>query len=129
VADSRLSSAPSGHGAPSVSASAACTTSARSVCVKSNANGHTVRVGVGWTIGLDLHTPNSVWNAPSEVGARLLRQTGGVRLGGGAAEVAYRAVAPGRTELRSSERPVCAPGHMCPQYILVWGVHIIVTGR
>ena len=129
MADSRLSSAASGDGAPSVSASAACTTSARSVCVTPSANGHSVTVGVGWTIGLDLHAPNSVWSAPSEFGARLLRQIRGVRLDGGAAEVAYRAVAPGRTELRASERPVCPPAHMCPQYILVWGVHIIVTAR
>jgi hypothetical protein len=128
VGESTLSSAPSADGAPAVAASAACTTSARSVCVRSSANGHSVTVGVGWTVGLDLHAPNSVWSAPAEFGARLLRQIGGVRLGGGAAEVAYRAVAPGRTELRASERPVCLPAHVCPLYILVWGVPIIVTG-
>ena len=129
VADSRLSSAPPGDSAPSASASAACTTGARSVCVTRSANGHTVTVGVGWTVGLNLHAPNSVWSGPSELGARVLRQIGGVRREGGTVEVAYRAVAPGRTELRAFERPVCPPARMCPQYVLVWEVHIRVTGR
>ena len=129
VAHNRLSSAQASDSPPSASASAVCTTGARSVCVTRSAGGHTVTVGVGWTVGINLHAPNSAWSGPSELGARLLRQIGGVRRGGGAVEVAYRAVAPGRTELRASERPVCPPARMCPQYILLWEVHIRVTGR
>jgi hypothetical protein len=97
------------------------------VCVTASANGQSVTVGVGWTVGLNLDSPNSVWSAPSEHGASLLRQIGGVRRHGGAVEVAYRTIASGRTELRASERPVCPPAHMCPQYILVWEAHILVT--
>jgi hypothetical protein len=129
VAHSGLSSAQAPDSPPSASASAVCTTGARSVCVTRSANGHTVAVGVGWTVGIDLHAPNSVWSGPSELGARLLRQIGGVRRDGGAVEVAYRAAAPGRTELRAFERPVCPPARMCPQYVLVWEVHIRVTGQ
>ncbi len=129
VAENRLSSTPPGDSVPSASASAACTTGARSVCVTPSANGHTVTLGVGWTVTLDLHAPNSAWSDPSELGARLLRQIGAVRRDGGTVEVTYRAVAPGRTGLRALERPVCPPTRACPQFILVWEVHVRVTGR
>ena len=39
-------------------------------------NGHTVAVGIGWTIEVDLHAPSSVWSAPAEAGGRLLAQRG-----------------------------------------------------
>jgi hypothetical protein len=129
VAENRLTAAPSGDSAPSASETAACTTGARSVCITSKANGHTVRLGIGWTVGLDLHAPGGAWSDPSEVGARLLRQIAGVRRDGGAVEVLYRTVAPGRTNLRAFERPVCPPARMCPQFVLLWEVHIRVTGR
>jgi len=127
VADSKLSSTPAGGSTPSASANAGCTTSARSVCVTASPNGRNVTVGVGWTVRLNLDSPNSVWSAPSEHGASLLRQIGGVRRRGGTVEVAYRTIAAGRTELRASERPVCPPAHMCPQYVLVWEARILVT--
>jgi hypothetical protein len=99
------------------------------VCVTRSADGHTVTLGVGWTLGVDLHAPNSAWSGPSELGARLLRQIGGVRRDGGTVEVTYKTIAPGRTDLRAFERPVCPPARACPQFILLWEVHIRVTGR
>lgn len=128
VADSKQSSAPTGGRAPAAPAKAGCITSARSVCLTAGANGRSVTVGVGWTVGLDLDSPHGVWSAPSEHGAGLLRRIGSVRRHGGAVEVTYRTIASGRTELRASERPVCPPAHMCPQYVLVWQAHILVTG-
>ena len=129
AADNRRPSTPPGDSVPSGSAGAACRTRARSVCVTASANGHTVTLGVGRTVEVDLHAPSRVWSGPSELGARLLRQIGGVRRNGGAVQVTYRAVAPGRTDLRAFERPVCPPARMCPQFIIVWEVHIRVTGR
>jgi hypothetical protein len=127
VAGSQPTRALSPSRALSASVGAACTTGARSVCVTPGGNGHRITVGVGWTVGLNLHSPNSSWSAPSEYGAHLLRQIGGVRRDGGAVVVAYRAIARGETDVRAFERPVCTAGHMCPQYILVWQVHILVT--
>ena len=101
---------------------------ARAVCVTRSASGHTVTIAVGWTLGVDLHSPNSAWSTPSEIGARLLHQIGGVRRGTGSIEVAYRALAPGRTTLRAFERPVCQAGVACPQFILVWELNIHVSG-
>jgi len=129
VTDNGLSSAPPRKSAPSGSAGAACTTRARSVCVTTSANGHTVAVGVGWMVEVNLYASNSRWSSPLELGAHLLRQLGGVRRDDGAVRVAYRSVAPGRTNLRAFERPVCPPARICPQFILAWEVHIRVTGR
>jgi hypothetical protein len=98
------------------------------VCLTQSSGGRTVMVGVGWTVGLDLHTPNMIWSGPSEFGARLLRQVGPIGRSGGAVQVAYRTLAPGRTELHAFERPVCPPGEACPQFILVWEVHLRVSG-
>lgn len=99
------------------------------MCVTSDDDGHTVTVAVGWTVGVDLRTPNSLWSVPSQSHARVLRQIGALRRSGGAVQVAYKAVAPGRTELRALERPACRPGQMCPQFILLWRLYVRVTGR
>lgn len=99
------------------------------VCVTRGDGGHVITVKVGWTIGVDLHAPGSDWSAPVELGARVLRRTGAITRHAGAVEVAYNAVAPGATNLRATERPVCAPGRACPQFIVLWDVHVRVTDR
>jgi hypothetical protein len=129
VADSRPASAPPGRSAPAAPASAACTNGARSVCVTRAADGHTVTVGVGWTIDVDLHAPSTLWAGPSQSGPDLLHQIGAVHRTGGGVQVVYRALAPGRTELRASERPACPPAGMCPQFIVLWQLYVHVVGR
>jgi hypothetical protein len=124
---SRPTTAPA---APSSGASSgACRPGARAVCLTRSAGGRTVKVGVGWTIGVDLQTPRGAWSGPLQTGARLLRQIGAVRRESGGLVVSYRAIAPGKTALRAFERPVCAPTQACPQYILVWQVNVRVRGR
>jgi hypothetical protein len=81
---------------------------------------------VGWTVEVDLSTPDGTWSGPVEAAPRLLRQIGEVRRAGGAS-VAYRSASPGRTELRAFERPLCGPARACPQYILAWQLHIRVS--
>jgi hypothetical protein len=117
---------PSGHS--SAPASGACRPGAHTVCLTHSSGGRTVQIGVGWTVGVDLQSPSGVWSGPTQAGAHLLRQLGGVRHDGRGIEVSYRALAPGRTVLRAFERPVCPPMRACPQYILVWQVTIRVAG-
>jgi hypothetical protein len=116
-----------GSGRTSGSSQGACEARPRSVCVTASANGRTVALGVGWTVEVVLSTPNGIWSGPVELGSRLLRQLGEVRRVGGGASVAYRTSSPGQTELRAFERPPCRPGRVCPQYILVWELHIRVS--
>lgn len=99
------------------------------MCVTRTADGRTVTVGVGWTIRVDLHAPSTLWAGPSQSRAHLLRQIGAAHRGSGGVQVAYRAIAPGKTELRASERPVCPPGRMCPQFIVLWQLYVRVVGR
>jgi hypothetical protein len=122
---SRSITAPAGPG--SGASSAACRPGARAVCLTRSAGGHTIRVGVGWTIGLDLQSSGGSWSGPVQTGARLLRQLGAVRRDTGGFVVSYRATAPGQTALRAFERPVCAPMRACPQYILLWQVNVRVS--
>jgi hypothetical protein len=119
---------PSGPRAPVGAPGAACQPRIRSVCATPAANGHTVAVAVGWTIETDLHGSSSIWSTPVELGAQLLHRLGDVRRAGGGVSAAYRAVAPGRTELRAFERPLCRPGRACPQLILEWQLHVQVRG-
>lgn len=128
AADGGPSSAPAADSPPAVLASAPCTTGARSVCITRGDDGRTVSVGVGWAVVVDLRAPESVWSVPTEVGARLLRQVA-VRRESDAVQVAYTARAPGRTELRSLQRPLCHPGRVCPQFIVLWQVRVHVSGR
>ena len=129
AAGGSLGSARAPEGGPPASAAAACKSSGRTVCITSSANGHEVEVKVGWTLAVDLHAPGMLWSDPVELGARLLREIGPVRRNGGAVEVRYRTVAPGRTDLRAFERPVCRPRRVCPQFIVVWEVHLRVSGH
>jgi hypothetical protein len=110
-------------------ASAACTTGRRSLCITRGDDDHTVTVALGWTVDVELRSTGLTWGAPSEPGRRLLHQVGAARLDDGAAAVTYTAVAPGHTELRALERPVCAAGRACPQFVVLWQVQIHVTGR
>jgi hypothetical protein len=87
VADSRPASAPPGRSAPAAPASAACTNGARSVCVTRAADGHTVTVGVGWTIDVDLHAPSTLWAGPYQSGPAQLDTKGGVQTTAGGGEV------------------------------------------
>jgi hypothetical protein len=115
------------RGYRSAPASTTCRTGGHSVCLTRSSGGRTVGVGVGWTVAVELRTPAGVWSAPTQVGAHLLRQLGGVRHDGGGVAVFYRAQAPGRTALRAFERPVCPPMRACPQYILAWQVQLHVS--
>ncbi|MGA2453938.1 MAG: hypothetical protein ABSG93_10490 [Solirubrobacteraceae bacterium] len=110
-------------------ASAACTTGKRSVCITRSDDNRTVTVGVGWTVDVQLRSPGLTWSVPTEPGSHLLRQVGAARRDGGAAQVAYTAIASGHTELRALERPLCAAGRACPQFIVLWQVRIHVTGH
>jgi hypothetical protein len=120
-------STPRGH--RSAAASTTCRAGGRSVCLTRSSGGRTIGVGVGWTVAVELRTPDGVWSVPTQVGAHLLRQQGGVDRQAGAVAVSYRALAPGRTALRAFERPVCPPMRACPQYILVWQVELRVSRR
>jgi hypothetical protein len=98
------------------------------VCTTAASNGHSVAVGVGWTIEVVLQGSRGIWSAPEEFGQRLLAQLGGIRRDGGGVSVAYRTVGAGKTGLRAFSRPLCRPGRVCPQFILTWQLHIRVTG-
>jgi len=120
------SSSPRGS---STSANPDCPAGVHAVCLTRSDSGHTVTVGVGWTVSVSLLASSTAWSTPSETGHHLLRQIGGVRRDAAAVDVAYRAIAPGRTALRAFERPICLPGRACPQFILLWQVDIRVGGR
>jgi hypothetical protein len=124
---SRSTTAPAGvRSAPN---GAACRPGARTVCLTRSAGGHTIKVGIAWTIGLDLQASSSAWSGPLQTGARLLRQLGPIRREAGGLAVSYRAIAPGQTALRAFERPVCGAMQACPQYILLWQVNVRVSSR
>jgi hypothetical protein len=116
-------------GAPSASSASSCRNATRSVCITRADDGRTVTVGIDWTVGVELRAQGLVWSAPFQLSPRLLRQVGGVARANGGVQVAYTARARGRTTLQATERPICAPGRACPQFIVLWLVHIHVNGR
>ncbi len=106
----------------------ACKSTARLVCITPQDEGKMVTVAVGSRLVLDLRGPGRVWGAPQQSGAHLLAHLGSVRREGDALEVDYGAERPGTTTLTSSERPVCAHGRVCPLFIVLWQVHVHVSG-
>ena len=104
-----------------------CAPSARTVCVVAAQGGRTVAARVGWTVTLALHAPGRVFAAPTRSGANVLRALAPARLLGGAVQVSYRAIAPGRALLRAAERPLCRAHRACPQFIALWQVTVLVS--
>jgi hypothetical protein len=122
--------APAASGAASASEVAvvavACPPASRGVCVDRADGGRTVSVRVGQTVRVALGGSMLHWSALQQLGPKLLRRRGAVRHPAGGLAATYAAVRAGRTTLRASGAPTCAPGRACPQFILVWQVHLLV---
>jgi hypothetical protein len=106
-----------------------CTTTPRNVCVTSASGGRTVVLSVGSTLHLELDARHKSWSAPALLGTTVLRQASPITRRSGTIDVAYKALAPGRTQLRATARPICLPAHACPQFIVLWELHVRVTGH
>ena len=99
------------------------------VCLGRSDGGHTVHVVVGQTVMVGLAGSGLRWSDLRQVGRHLLRQHGATAERGGTLTASYVATAAGRTELRASGAPNCAPGEACPQFILLWQVRIVIAPR
>jgi hypothetical protein len=121
--------APSASGAASaseVAAAIACPPHVHGVCVDRADGGQTVSVRVGQSVRVTLGGSMLQWSALQQLGPLLLQRHGAVRHRAGGLAATYTAVKPGRTALRASGAPRCAPGQACPQFILVWQVHLVI---
>jgi hypothetical protein len=46
--------------------------------------------------------------------------------GAGQTALGYRAAAPGTAEIMATDRPACAPGQACPQFIVAFRATVVV---
>ena len=99
------------------------------VCIGRTDGGHSVHVVVGQTVTVGLAGSGLRWSDLRQVGPHLLRQHGETAERGGTLTASYVAKAAGRTELRASGAPNCAPGEACPQFILLWQVRVVIAAR
>jgi hypothetical protein len=122
-------------GAPSVSGAAsaltgpaviACPPHIGGVCVNRADGGRTISVRVGQTVRVALGGSTLRWSALEQLGPALLHRHGAVRHPAGGLVASFAAVKAGRTTLRASGAPKCAPGQACPQFIVVWQVHLVI---
>ncbi len=102
-----------------------CAPGTRTICITAAERGRTITVRVGAIFTLDLRAPRRTFSEPSQSGAKVLELIAASR-SASAAEASYRALAPGRAELRSVERPVCRPGRACPLFLVLWEVTVLV---
>ncbi len=113
-------------GTPSAAAKPySCAPGARTLCVMADDDGRTFTVRVGAHFTVELRAAQRTFTAPTASGAKVLELIGASH-SGGAAEAYYRALAPGHAVLQSLERPVCAPGRACPEFVLLWEVQVHV---
>jgi hypothetical protein len=98
----------------------------RGICVDRADGGRTVPVRVGQAVTVALSGATLRWSGLRQVGPALLHRNGAVRRRAGGLAASYTAVQAGRTTLRASGAPKCAPTKACPQFIVVWQVHLIV---
>jgi hypothetical protein len=112
--------------ASTAAAAVGCPPHVRAVCVDRADGGHTVPVRVGQTVRVALGGSTLRWSGLRQVGPALLHRLGAVRHAAGGLAASYVALKAGRTTLRASGAPKCAPGKACPQFILVWQVRLVV---
>jgi hypothetical protein len=103
-----------------------CPPHVRAVCVDRTDGGHTVRLRVGQSVMVALSGSTLRWSGLGQAGPMVLRRGGPVRHPAGGLTATYVAVHDGRTVLRASGAPICAPGKPCPQFILLWQVRVVV---
>ncbi len=99
------------------------------VCIGRTDGGHSVHVSVGQTVTVGLAGSGLRWTDLHQVGPHLLRQRGSTVVRGGTLAASYVATKAGRTGLRASGAPNCAPGKACPQFILLWQVRVVIAPR
>jgi hypothetical protein len=99
------------------------------VCIGRADGGHSVHVVQGQTVTVGLTASGLRWSDLHQVGPHLLHQHGATVLRGGTHTASYVATTAGRTALRASGAPTCAPGQACPQFILLWQVRVIIARR
>lgn len=88
--------------------------------------GRTIPVRVGTSFTVELRSPGESFSEPTESGAKVLEALARSR-SGAAAEGYYRALAPGRVQIRAVERPLCRRGRACPMFIRLWFVTVLVS--
>jgi hypothetical protein len=115
-----------GVGTATAGAAIGCPAHVRGVCVDRADGGRAVPVRIGQTVRVALSGSTLRWGGLRQVGPALLHRNGGVRQRAGGLTASYTAVKAGRTTLRASGAPKCSPGKACPQFILVWQVHLVV---
>jgi hypothetical protein len=103
-----------------------CQPSGHLVCLGRSDGGHTVHVRVGEKLTVGLSGATLRWSGLAQVGPHLLRRDGSETHRSGGLAASFTAAAKGRTELRASGAPICAPGEACPQFILLWQVKVVV---
>jgi hypothetical protein len=99
------------------------------VCIGRTDGGHSVHVRVGQTVTVELAGAGLRWSDLRQVGPHLLRPRGSTVARGGALTASYVAATAGRTALRASGAPTCAPGQACPLFILLWQVRVVIAPR
>jgi hypothetical protein len=99
------------------------------VCLGRTDGGHSVHVVEGQTVTVGLAGSGLRWSGLHQVGPHILRQRGVTVVRGGTLTASYVATTTGRTELRATGAPTCAPGQACPQFILLWQVRIVIASR
>ncbi len=112
--------------APGAPAPDSCAPGTRTLCVMADDDGRTITVRVGQSLTLELKARGRSFGEPTESGAKVLERIGASR-SGSAAEAYYRAVGPGRVQLRALERPLCGRGRACPQFIELWQIQVRVV--
>jgi hypothetical protein len=99
------------------------------VCIGRTDGGHSVHVVVGQTVTVGLAGSGLRWSDLRQVGPHLLHPRRAAVERDGTLMASYVATAAGRTGLRASGAPNCAPGQACPQFILLWQVRIVIAPR
>jgi len=118
-----------GNAGGSGSAVPACQSGRHVVCIGRADGGHSVHVEPGQTVTVELGGSGLRWSDLHQVGPRLLHQRGATVVRGGSLVASYLAKGVGRTGLRASGAPICAPGQACPQFIVLWQVRVVVARR
>jgi hypothetical protein len=109
------------------SAFGGCPAHGQVVCVDRSDGGHVVHLRVGHTLRVVLGGSSLRWTGLRQSAPEVLRPSGPMVQRHGGISASYIAVKGGQTTLRAGGAPRCERGRACPQFVLLWQVHVSVS--
>lgn len=104
-----------------------CKSATGLVCLTNQAGGRVSTVRRGTHVEVTLRGAQLDWSSARQLAPTILHLIGSPIRVAGESRTTFLAVRDGRTVLQATAAAKCAPGTVCPQFVLLWRATIVVV--